>query len=51
MVAAHALQSPQWMALAAAAATATGLRVAAIVLDWRLPAWQAGTASSDAGDD
>jgi uncharacterized membrane protein YeiH len=41
MVVAHELKSPQWVALAAAAATATGLRVAAILLDWRLPAWQA----------
>ena len=41
MVAAHTLAAPQWLALIAAAATATLLRVAAIVTGWQLPAWQA----------
>ncbi len=41
MVLAHALAAPQWLALLAAAATATLLRVAAIVTGWQLPAWRA----------
>ena len=32
---------PQWAALVAAAALTTLLRAAAVVWDWRLPAWQA----------
>jgi uncharacterized membrane protein YeiH len=40
MVLAHALAAPQWLALLAAAATATLLRVASIVWDWNLPSWQ-----------
>jgi uncharacterized membrane protein YeiH len=51
MVVAHAVQAPQWIALVAAAGTATALRIAAISLDWRLPAWQAGKPSSEAGGD
>ena len=51
MVVAHALQAPQWMALVAAAGTATALRIAAVALDWRLPAWKAGTSSIDGGDE
>lgn len=47
MVGAQAAGLPQWGALLAAASTATALRVAAIVLDWRLPAWQAGHAPND----
>lgn len=51
MVLAHAAQLPQWGALLAAAGTATLLRAAALVLDWRLPAWQAGaSAREDSGD-
>lgn len=42
MVLAHVLQWPQWGALLAAAGTATLLRAAAVALNWRLPAWQAG---------
>ena len=41
MVLAHALAAPQWLALLAAAATATLLRVASIVTGWNLPSWQA----------
>jgi uncharacterized membrane protein YeiH len=41
LVAAQALMLPAWMALLAAALVATGLRVAAVALDWRLPAWRA----------
>lgn len=41
MVGAHALALPQWGALLAAALAATALRVAALWLDWRLPAWPA----------
>ncbi len=42
MVLAHALAAPQWIALFAAAATATLLRVASIVTGWNLPSWQVG---------
>jgi uncharacterized membrane protein YeiH len=42
MVLAHALAAPQWIALLAAAATATLLRVASIVTGWNLPSWQVG---------
>ncbi len=38
---------PQWLALLAAAGTATALRVAAVLLDWRLPAWQAAGSGPD----
>jgi len=41
LVAAQAFALPGWVALLTAALTATGLRVAAVALDWRLPAWQA----------
>ena len=51
MVLAHAAALPQWAALFAAAGTATALRVAALALDWRLPAWQAGTAARHEADD
>jgi uncharacterized membrane protein YeiH len=40
MVLAHALEAPEWVALLAAAATATLLRVASIVTGWNLPSWQ-----------
>ena len=42
MVLGHTAPWPQWAALLAAAGTATLLRAAALHLDWRLPAWQAG---------
>lgn len=42
MVLAHAAHAPPWAALLAAASTTIGLRVAAVALDWRLPAWRAG---------
>ncbi|WP_088283887.1 trimeric intracellular cation channel family protein [Ideonella sp. A 288] len=51
MVGAHAAGFSQWGSLLAAASTATALRVAAIGLDWRLPAWQAGHATNDADSD
>jgi uncharacterized membrane protein YeiH len=41
MVGAHMAGWPAWSALLASAGTATALRVAAVVRDWRLPAWQA----------
>ncbi len=41
LVLAQALAAPQWAALLAAAATASLLRVAAIVTGWNLPSWQA----------
>ncbi len=33
---------PQWLALVAAAAVATGLRMIAVCAGWRLPAWKSG---------
>jgi uncharacterized membrane protein YeiH len=39
----HQADAPQWLALLASAATATALRALAVLLDWRLPAWQAGS--------
>ncbi|HSC62896.1 MAG TPA: trimeric intracellular cation channel family protein [Caldimonas sp.] len=42
MVAAHALDLPQWAAFLAASSTAIALRAAAVATRWRLPAWQAG---------
>ncbi len=41
LVGAHTLALPGWVALVIAAVVATGLRAAAVVWDWRLPAWQA----------
>lgn len=49
MVAAQAGGLPQWASLLAAAGTASALRVAAVLLDWRLPAWQADDAAPPAG--
>jgi uncharacterized membrane protein YeiH len=43
MVAAHAANLPDWVAVLMAAAAASGLRVAAVAWNWRLPAWQAST--------
>ena len=51
MVLAHAADLPQWGALLAAASTATALRVAALLMDWRLPAWRAGSASRGEADE
>jgi len=42
VVVAKALDAPQWLALLAAAGTATLLRVLAIQLSWTLPAWRPG---------
>jgi uncharacterized membrane protein YeiH len=50
MVAAQSAGLPQWGALLAAAGTATALRVVAVLLDWRLPAWQVNTEPSDEAD-
>ena len=47
MVLAHALAAPQWLALLAAAATATLLRVAAIATGWTLPSWQVNEHGAD----
>jgi uncharacterized membrane protein YeiH len=41
LVAAHTAHWPQWLAILLAAGLASGLRTAAILLDWRLPAWRA----------
>jgi uncharacterized membrane protein YeiH len=49
MVLAHALGLSQWVALLAAAGTATALRVAAVVTDWRLPSWRAATQGASHG--
>jgi uncharacterized membrane protein YeiH len=51
MVLAHAAGLPQSGALLAAAGTATALRVAAVLLDWQLPAWQAGTVRRGSQDE
>jgi uncharacterized membrane protein YeiH len=51
MVLAHAADLPQWGALLAAAGTATVLRAAAVVMDWRLPVWQAGLPVRDEAND
>ncbi len=51
LVLAHAGGLPQWGALLAAASAATALRVAAVLLDWRLPAWQAGETAQDHHED
>jgi len=42
VVLAHAAAVPDWLGLVAAAATATSLRVLAMLLGWTLPAWQTG---------
>jgi uncharacterized membrane protein YeiH len=44
LVLAHWLAAPQWLGLVLAGACATLLRVLALLLDWRLPAWQPGDA-------
>jgi uncharacterized membrane protein YeiH len=41
LVGAQAISLAGWIALLMSALVATGLRVAAVALDWRLPAWQA----------
>ncbi|OUM00323.1 trimeric intracellular cation channel family protein [Variovorax sp. JS1663] len=41
VVGAEQLAMPQWLGLVAAAGTATLLRVLAMLLGWRLPAWRA----------
>jgi uncharacterized membrane protein YeiH len=41
MVAAHAANVPDWVAVLIAAGTASALRVAALTWDWQLPAWRA----------
>lgn len=41
LVAAQALALPGWVSLTLAALVASGLRVAAVAWDWRLPAWRA----------
>jgi uncharacterized membrane protein YeiH len=41
LVAAHSLAQPGWVLRTIAALVATGLRVAAVLWDWRLPPWQA----------
>lgn len=50
MVLAHGLNVSQWLAMLAAAGTATVLRVAAVHMDWRLPAWQVATKEDRHGD-
>lgn len=41
LVAARSVATPGWVALTIAALVTTGLRAAAVRLNWRLPAWQA----------
>jgi uncharacterized membrane protein YeiH len=43
LVGLQSLALPPWLTLLVAAAVATVLRVAALVWDWRLPRWQAGS--------
>jgi uncharacterized membrane protein YeiH len=43
LVGLQSLALPPWLTLLGAAAGATALRVAALVWDWRLPRWQAGS--------
>jgi uncharacterized membrane protein YeiH len=43
LVGLQSLALPPWLTLLGAAAVATVLRVAALVWDWRLPRWQAGS--------
>jgi uncharacterized membrane protein YeiH len=43
MVMMHAGDTPQWLTLLVAAAVTTALRGAAMVFNWRLPRWQAGS--------
>jgi uncharacterized membrane protein YeiH len=41
MVASHAANVPDWVAVLIAAAVASALRMAALARNWRLPAWRA----------
>jgi uncharacterized membrane protein YeiH len=41
LVALQAMAVPDWVALVVAALVTTGLRLAAVALNWRLPAWRA----------
>lgn len=47
LVAVQLTTAPAWVALVAAAGTATLLRVIALYADIKLPAWQAGSANDD----
>ncbi|MDP4299697.1 trimeric intracellular cation channel family protein [Leptothrix discophora] len=47
MVGLSQVAAPAWVALLGAALTATALRALAVLLDWRLPAWQ--VAPTDSG--
>jgi uncharacterized membrane protein YeiH len=38
---------PQWLALLLSAGATTALRVATVLLDWRLPAWRAAAVAQD----
>jgi uncharacterized membrane protein YeiH len=49
LVLAHAAQAPPWLALAAAAGTATALRMISLARDWRLPAWRVSGDPASAG--
>ena len=46
LVLAATLDAPQWLALASAAATATLLRVFALLSGWMLPSWRSGQADN-----
>jgi uncharacterized membrane protein YeiH len=43
LVAAVAVEAPQWVAISAGAATAVALRGLALWTGWTLPAWRIGT--------
>ena len=47
LVAAQGIDAPQWLGLLAAAATATLLRAAAILMGWSLPQWRTGQRADD----
>jgi uncharacterized membrane protein YeiH len=47
VVAAHAADAPAWLGLVLAAATASLLRILAMLLGWTLPAWQTGERDDD----
>ncbi|MCK6432562.1 MAG: trimeric intracellular cation channel family protein [Burkholderiaceae bacterium] len=50
VVGAQTLEAPSWLGLAAATVTAAGLRALAVVLDYRLPAWEVGADRTDRRD-
>lgn len=41
LVGLHTLEAPTWLSLTAGVVTTTGLRLLALALDWKIPAWPA----------